>query len=944
MKYFFGLFLCCFFIPLVYGGEIEEVFEQAYKLLNTDPDAGVQKIKKLEEKITDLSNKEQVLFHHKAAAFYGRVGNFDSENFHWQQEIELTSPDSDSLHKPIYYFGQSYLKVGNSSAAEEQFERSIAYAIAQNDTFVVAANYDALASVKSQQGNREAAIGYYLKSIRVLEKLEKHNGLAQAYLNMGIAYFELDELTKAYEARKKGAHYAQLSEDQYVIQKANLALAGSFNSLDQPDSARFYLSSALPYFESVGNLRFLNGTYNELGITYMLLEQADSAVFYYEKSITLLRESGYLFGLPGTLVNYGEVLNHIGEYQLALEACQEALPIVRTLNYPSLEAEICGCLYENYKATNQADSALYYFETHLTLEDSINNVEIQKSILTEELSSTFSQEKQGIIADANAEIEGERDLRTVWVVGAILLFIALIILYLAYRQKQKSNAIIRDEKYYLDNLLHNLVHEFRTPLTLIKGPTEELLKKDSTNKLLKLVDKNSDQMLNLVNQVLDFAKIKAGRLAVKNEVTDLRTFFKDAVARFQPIAKEKSIDLSLSVDSINTLVRVDSDKLFKIISNVLSNALKYSNPGATVRLTAQLNKNQLVFTVSDTGIGIDPKDQAKIFEKFYQVDATITRKGEGTGLGLAFVKELIQLMNGTIALESKLGMGTTVLMALPIEIKAGQSTETDVTIEKSDPQLEKSELPKEMSSTEGYKVLVVEDNKDLQGFLTHLLVDEGYEVTIAADGEQGVQAATETLPDLVISDVMMPKMDGYQLVQHLKSNYITEHIPIIMLTAKASFDSMLDGLGAGADDYISKPFKSQELILRIKNQILRQQKLHDKFKNAHKNQVEAVRKHDLVEKMEALMKVKLDYQFTAEELAEKCALSRSQLHRKIKFITGLSTTAFQTKTRLNWAMTDLKMTDLTVSEIAYKYGYNDPAHFTKLFKKEFDTTPSNARK
>lgn len=935
-------FLAVVFLQIVAAQSIDTTFNRAYNLLQTDMNLAVAEVQKLNDEILSFSEEDQVKFHHQAATFYGRVGDFETEALHWQEEIKLTSADADTLHKAVYKLGRSYLNTGKWNEALEQFEKCEEYAIQRNDTLVYAASFDARASVMSQIGDHESAINYYLRSIRVLEKIGKNHALSQAYLNMGVAYLELNDPDKAFESRKTGYAYAQMTNEPYAINKSMFALASSYNDFEQPDSALYYLLPSLAYFEAEQNVRFLNGAYNEMGRTYSIMEEHDSAVVYFEKSIGLLRMVGYEFGLPGTLVNYGGALQNMGAYKKAIAACQEALPIARKMQYPSLESEICGCLYDNFKADNQADSALYYYELHLALEDSINNIEIQKNILTQELESSFSSEKEELIADANEVIQDQVSLRNIWVFGAIVLFGALVILFLAFRQKKKSTAIIQKEKHYLDNLLHNLVHEFRTPLTLIKGPAEELLKSDEENRLLQMVNKNSDQMLSLVNQVLDFAKIKAGRLEVKNEVTHLDIFYKDTIELFQPMAIDKVIELSYKHQGAGSIVKVDADKLFKIISNLLSNAIKYSEDKGSVNFTSNLRGNQLEFSVKDNGIGISPEDQEKVFRKFYQVDATITRKGEGTGLGLAFVQELVQLMGGEIHLKSKLGQGTEITVLLPVELVSDLAEEKVIDPIKTTTQPQ-TESQNAVDSVEKTKVLIIEDNRDLQEFLGQLLRGQGYEVQVAENGLEGVELATQNIPDLIISDVMMPKMDGYQVVQQVKGNFATEHIPIIILTAKASFDSMLDGLGAGADDYVSKPFKSQELLLRVRNQIIRQQKLQQKYLAGTEGMVIEEKKHALIEKIEVLTKEDLSTQISVEELAEKCSLSRSQLHRKVKFITGLSTTALLTKIRLDLSIEDIKKSDESIAEIAYKYGYNDPAHYSRLFKKQFGKTPTEVR-
>ena len=324
MKTLLALLAMTFF-QIVIAQSNDTTFSRAYGLLQSDVGQAVVEVENLNAKIQSFSEKEQVKFHHKAAAFYSRIGDFESEALHWQEEINLTSADSDTLHKAIYKLGRSYLNSGKWDQALEQFEKCEEYAVQLNDTLVYAASFDARASVMSQIGDHESAINYYLKSIRVLEKIERYHGLSQAYLNMGVAYIELKDLEKAFESRKKGYAYAQITEEPYAIHKSMFAMGSSYNDFENTDSALYFLLPAMAYFEAEQNVRFLNGAYNEVGRTYSIMEQHDSAVVYFEKSIGLLRMVGYEFGLPGTLVNYGGALQNMGAYDKAIAACQEAL-------------------------------------------------------------------------------------------------------------------------------------------------------------------------------------------------------------------------------------------------------------------------------------------------------------------------------------------------------------------------------------------------------------------------------------------------------------------------------------------------------------------------------------------------------------------------------------------------------------------------------------------
>lgn len=943
MKFIFAYFLLCF---VSFGARCTEYFDEVYQRLETDFEGAIAMVDSIEADVNTKSLKEQVDFHDQAARFFATIGDFEKEVAHLSKQIEQSPESRDSIYHIHQKLGVAYMNSGNFEAALSSFKVCADYFSRHVDFTRLARTYNGIAAVLGHQNKSDSAIVYFTTAIKIYEQLNSRIELSYTYSNLAVLYVEMGEIQKALDLRQKAYNIVVEEESEVDIHYCEVDLGSSYNAAGDYEKAILILQSARAFFESNFNAQILNAVYNELGRSYSEIGDHEMAEIYYLKSIDLLKSGGFDFALPGTLGNYGIALNKAGHYNKAVDVCNSAMKIAKEIGYLDVEMVLCECLYSGYKGNNQTDSALFFFENLQLLIDSLSNVDLQKSVLKQELETNHGFEKQSLLVNANNEINEEIYLRQFWIAGATILLLTLIILFFAFRQKKKSEEAIKVEKQYLDNLLHNLVHEFRTPLTLIKGPTEELLKKDTHNSLLKLVDKNSDHMLMLVNQVLDFAKIKAGRLAVVEETMNLTVFFHDIRVLFEPLAKEKQIQLLNQVDVFDSLVKIDTDKLFKIVSNLISNAIKYSDEKAIVTLHAQVSSKTLIVTIQDTGIGISEENQAHVFKKFYQVDATITRKAEGTGLGLAFVKELITLMQGEILLESKVGVGTKVTVSLPIQVldQAAPSLgkKAEYNIESEDvlstiPQLIPADEDKKM-------ILVIEDNRDLQSFLRQLLEDQGYDVHSAGDGLEGVEKAEELIPDLVISDVMMPKMDGLQVVQKLKSTFATDHIPIIMLTAKVSFDSMVDGLSVGADDYLSKPFKSQELMLRVTNLLQRQEKLRAKYQEQVQDEPLKISVKDpLIQKIEALILSDLSVQTTVEDLAQACALSRSQLHRKIKFITGLSTTALLTEIRLTQSKIDLKTTQLSISEIAYKFGYSDPAHYSKLFKKQFDITPSDYR-
>lgn len=937
----FLLFLILTQISLAKADTIDSLINKAFLQLATAPDSAFQSIESFRNQIQSYDQHDQKKFYQKAASFYSQIGAFDREADHLQNEILLHSDSPDSAFQTMVFLGMAYLNSGRTDLARNCFRWSEKYFFATSDLEKIVSAYSGLASVYTVSGRSIDAIDYYFKAIQLLEQTENYLTLAKTYSNLSILYVSLGEKQKALDVRKKAYNFAVLSGDPEEIHFEELNLGGSYNSLDQADSALFYLKKSEVYFEEHFNAQILNAIYNEIGSSYSKTGKNDEAEEYYLKSIQLLKTGGFDFALPGTMGNYGLVLHAKKEFSKGISVCREALPIAKRIQYPEVEMVVCNCLYKNYKAIHQADSALFYYEHTLLLKDSLDNAELQKASLRKELEKEYTLEKEGIISSAARELDEVVSLRNVLLIGSSILLIALLILFISFYQKKKAVTFVKREKEYLDNLIHNLVHEFRTPLTLIKGPAEELLKTDRSNAFLQLINKNGEHMLHLVNQVLDFSRIKAGKMSLSPEPTDLPLFITGIKDMFTPLAAGKNIRLTYTNRMEQTIVSLDSDKLLKILSNLVSNAIKYSTENTSVSITSSLEEGQIVITVADTGIGIPLREQENIFKKYYQIDSTTTRKETGTGIGLAFVKELVQLMKGKIELNSVLKQGTTVKVYFPYEPVNLSSTVSNSS-DSLKPVQQNPAITSE-SNEEKPKVLIIEDNPDLRLFLQLLLEKEGYELYTATDGEDGIEQAIALIPDVIISDVMMPRKDGLEVLKVLKNDPVTEHVPIIMLTAKSSFDSMISGLQSGADDYIAKPFQSEELVLRVTNQIRLQLKLQQRFQSSDGVEKESAPKHNLILKIETLIREEEGVHLSVEDVADRCAISRSQLHRKIKQLTGLSTTALLTKIRLDLSVSDLTQTDLSISEISYKYGYSDPANFSRLFKKQFNQSPSEYR-
>jgi len=536
----------------------------------------------------------------------------------------------------------------------------------------------------------------------------------------------------------------------------------------------------------------------------------------------------------------------------------------------------------------------------------------------------------------------------------------------------------------------NISHEFRTPLTLIKGPAQEMLEQYSDDpKLrskLKLIENNSDHLLRLINQLLDLAKLESGSLKVEKTQGDVFSFVRAITSSFESFARQKNVSLQLSVPDESFSARFDKDKLETILINLINNAIKFTPSGGIVRVSALIdltpgpspqargklststvanNENSqskltplstgegpgVRLTITDTGIGIPLDQQQKIFERFHQVSEV--HKEVGTGIGLALVKELVSLMGGTIEVKSGVGKGSEFKVALPLEIidfasDGEQPPVTSFTFEV--PVNGKPATPNQQSETmtddaqPKPHILVVEDNHDLRSFIIDCLGNE-FNYLEGENGKQGLDVALQEIPDLIISDVMMPQMDGITMAGKLKSDIHTSHIPLILLTAKSTEDSKLHGLESGADDYLTKPFNKQELLLKVRNAITRQLKLRERLRaelmsTAPKVAVLSADEVFLNTVKENILNRLSDEQLSVESLAESMNMSRVHLYRKVSALTGLSVNELIRKLRLQKAAQLLQQKWGPVSQVAYEVGFSNLSYFSKVFKEEFGLLPS----
>ena len=499
----------------------------------------------------------------------------------------------------------------------------------------------------------------------------------------------------------------------------------------------------------------------------------------------------------------------------------------------------------------------------------------------------------------------------------------------------------------------NISHEFRTPLTLILTPLGALIhdtEEPALKRKLKPIYNNACRLLNLVNQLLDFRKLEMNGERLSLKMDDFVRFTEATMSQFKDLAADKNIELAFDTGSDHLFMMFDPDKTYKIINNLLSNAFKFTPPHGQVRVwvekAEQGGRPFALIKVEDTGCGIAQEDLPHIFERFYQTGHN--GQGQmGSGIGLHLVKEYTQLHGGTVNVKSQTGQGTTFYVYIPADLQ-GRNTEQADGKHSVAEALEEEMYPTDKAAKEEKKkILIVEDNDEFRQFLIDQLQQQ-FRVTGAHDGVEGETAATEEQPDLIVSDLMMPRMDGMELCRRLKGNIQTSHIPFILLTARSSDEARIGGYEAGADSYISKPFNLEMLMVRIQQLIEQQEKRQTLFRKSIDVSFEAITTTSLDEKLmeKAVEAVKRNIdnpEYSVVDLSTDVGMSKTQLNRKMQSVVGMTPLQFIRSIRLKRAAQLLRTTSYSVAEVADLAGFNTLKYFNLHFKEEFGMTPTQFR-
>ncbi len=850
-----------------------------------------QKIDSLFSKIHNSSGIEKVSAYSRAAAFY-----------------RLVKPDTSLI------LGREALQIASKL----------------NDQEILAESFGIIAESFSYLSQFDSSAHYYLKAIPLAEKLNNRRQMASYYNGLGSVLYQLGDFEKSISYMKMAADIKLKDSDLLYYAVINGNIAGVMQRIGYFKEAISILRDSEIKLKSFNNVEILANLYNSLGSAYLLeskFKNLDSAEYYYAKNISLITKPEHEPFRLAAIINISDVYIEKKEYDKAETNLLKALALTQQLSRNGERVTVYGTLSSLYEQKNEFKKALEFKNLQNALRDSIYNEEREK--LVHDLETKYQIEKRDLtIKQQELFIEKEKNKNSLIVFIAIITVLLFSFIAVYFWLKKLAKESLEKAK---SRIFHNIVHEIRTPLTLIHGPLT-LLKKDLQNEnnkdTFEQISQNSNKLVALVDELLLASKLERDNLVVKMEVGDIILFTKKLFYNFDSDASRNNVGLKFSSNIETAIVSFPANAYEKVINNLVSNAIKYNKHGGEVELAMQLVNNDLCIKVKDSGIGLSDKEKENLFKRFYRSESQ--KDKPGFGIGLSIVKELVNAFAGKIEVKSELGKGTTFTINMPIELNL-KSEATAIEHELADHDF----------------VLIVEDDEGIYDFIKNILDKENIKTLRASNGHEGFKAASELLPTIIITDVMMPVEDGTGMTKRLKAAELTNHIPVIMLSAKASSESRLDGMSSGADAYLNKPFNPEELVLLIKNTL---QTLHNnriKY-SATLQKEEKLFKERVAGKDEYLKKIVeavdthiLESDFSVNELADVMCISRSQLHRKISSITGLSTTHFIRIIRLEKAKDLLLSNSGNITEIAYQSGFNSQSYFTKSFIEHFGKPPSN---
>ncbi len=770
------------------------------------------------------------------------------------------------------------------------------------------------------------------------------NGLGNIYMTLG-NYERADSMLRMALAgeRQLGSMLGQ------AINYANLGSIFEYHG--EMDSARLYYDKSMVLNREVGSTLGISLCHTYFGSLYEKEGKYEEATEEYQAAYRLMQESKDEWHALNSLIALAGIYNETGDNVKAMDYLSTARQVAQKIKSPEHLAEIYALYYRYYKRLRDYRTALLSFEQAIAMQDSVLDMEKVNRIQNASLNIERNRQERKM-TEARLKLEQERAARHTAhaiIVSVVIILIGALVTFL-YTQRilRRKNMALRQLSALRENFFTNITHELRTPLTVILGLSQDLQESDTVevkNKAIA-IHRHSEGLLTLINQLLDISKVKSAVGKADWRSGNIMAYLAMVVESYRDYARRRNIDLSFFPKE-EVVMDFVPDYVGKVMNNLLSNAFKFTPEYGKVSVMSWRGGESLFIDVADTGEGMDKKTLDHVFEPFYQGENGAQHVG--TGVGLALVMQIIKAVDGTITVESTEGKGTVFHICVPIQ-HTGKQQVADGDLETT-PLLPKEETV--LVDNEGEdmqcRLLVIEDNHDIAAYIGSQFADR-YAVCYAENGKVGLEKALDLMPDLIITDLMMPGLDGLEVCRQIRGNEITDHIPIIVVTAKVTEEEKIKGLEAGADAYLAKPFNADELRMRVEKMLDRHRRLRDKFGNIADVAGKEHRRTDmerrfLAKTVDSIYHLLDKRQLDVNTLAETLCMSPRQLHRKLVAITGDSPATYMLKIKMQKARILLETKPgLTIEDIAERCGFEHTPNFYNAFKKMYGVTPMNYRK
>lgn len=910
-------------------------------------------------------NKGAIKSNYELGAISISQGQTDSAYFYFEDGLNQSIEIDNELLKAYGYFNMSRfdLAKNNYSGSIEKVNQALGIFKNLNNQLEISRCYSSLANIFKDLSDYEQALLFNYKSLKIKETLDDKRGISIVLTNIGNIYLLTDNYKDAHTNFLRSLELDQNNNYKEGIVYSLTRLGVVYQKMDMYDEALDYYNRALPLAKELNSKIDESIVLGNIGSTLRSQKKYQQSLEYLFSALELKETLKQLGSASHTCNDICETFLKMDDFNNAKIYALKAVKLSNNTNlnqqkYAYLLLAKCEYKLGNFK------SSYIHLTTSNSLKDSIFSIEKTNNI--NELSVKYQTGKnENEILKLTKEKQAIEIKRNQYIIAGLTLSLSLFLLFNQQRNRTRTNKKLLKKEKELDSMksqfFTNISHEFRTPLTLILGPMDELIEKmqhSDGKKRLKIIKKNAQRLLILVNQLLDLSKIESGKLKLDTSKSDITKVIKGVTMSFHSMVELKNIQLKLNVNPDQLKIGFDSKKIETIITNLLSNAIKFTPANGKIIIKSKLvniiskrgKREFLRIIVSDSGIGIPKNDLNHIFNRFYQSENNILQQQDGSGIGLAILKEYVELHEGNIKAKSKIGKGTKIIVEIPTDLSVSNHEILSEYVYDSRDQLEIEEdlfILEEKSHKKLSKnpvILLIEDNDDVRNYINDILKKK-YKLINAKNGEDGISKGLEIIPDLIVSDIMMPKKNGYEVCSALKNDERTSHIPIVLLTAKSTSDDKIIGLSTQADDYITKPFNPKELLIRIENLIETRIHIKEKYKNNGLLRPKDVTMNSLDEKflnklMELIETHMSDEKFGVEQLSIELAMSRSQLHRKLKALIGQGPNQFIRVFRLQRAHDLLKQKSATAAEIGYEVGFGSPSYFTKCFHNLFGYTPT----